>query len=260
MPTDPIEQFSMHEPLHQAQSDRIYAEGVDAYFRNSLGTTLDKLRSFTKYVPRQLLTKFLANQALFQHVLPVHGHIIECGVYLGAGLMTWAQFSAIYEPVNHVRRIVGFDTFSGFTGVTEKDKADNPVNANWAQGGRLAVDAYDDLTECVRLYDLNRSIGHIPRVELVRGDAVRTIPKYLKDNQHLVVAMLYLDFDVYEPTKIALETFLPRMPKGAVLAFDELDQAHWPGETMAVLETVGLRNLRVQRFPFHSALSFAILE
>src|SRR6185436_95323 len=67
MPTDPIEQFSMHEPLHQAQSDRIYAEGVDAYFRNSLGTTLDKLRSFTKYVPRQLLTKFLANQALFQH-------------------------------------------------------------------------------------------------------------------------------------------------------------------------------------------------
>jgi hypothetical protein len=50
------------------------------------------------------------------------------------------------------------------------------------------------------------------------------------------------------------------MPKGAVLAFDELDQAQWPGETMAVLETVGLRNLRIQRFPWHSALSFAVIE
>jgi hypothetical protein len=250
----------MHESQHQADADRRYAERMDAYFGSSLGTNIDKLRSFAKFVPRQMLTKFLANHALFQHVLSVHGHIIECGVYLGAGLMTWAQFSAIYEPVNHVRRVVGFDTFDGFTKISEKDLADNSINATWAAKGKLAADSYTDLQQCVELYDLNRSIGHIPRVELVRGDAMHTIPRYLKDNQHLVVAMLYLDFDLYEPTKIALETFLPRMPKGAVLAFDELDQAHWPGETMAVLESVGLRNLRIQRLPFHSALSFAVLD
>lgn len=260
MPRKPIEKYSMHEPQHQADADRRYAERMDAYFESSLGTNIDKLRSFAKFVPRQLLTKFLANHALFQHVLSVHGHIIECGVYLGAGLMTWAQFSAIYEPVNHVRRVVGFDTFDGFTKISEKDLADNSINATWAAKGKLAADSYTDLQQCVELYDLNRSIGHIPRVELVRGDAMRTIPRYLKDNQHLVVAMLYLDFDLYEPTKIALETFLPRMPKGAVLAFDELDQAHWPGETMAVLESVGLRNLRIRRLPFHSALSFAVLD
>ena len=71
---------------------------------------------------------------------------------------------------------------------------------------------------------------------------------------------LYLDFDLYEPTKVAVETFLPRMPKGAILAFDELNQAAWPGETLAVLETVGLRSLRVQRFPFTPALSYAVLD
>src|SRR5262249_18760322 len=109
-------------------------------------------------------------------------------------------------------------------------------------------------------YDVNRPIGHIPRVELMRGDAAITIPEYVQENKHLVVAMLYLDFGVYEPTKIALEQFLPRMPKGAVLAFDELDQAACPGETQAALETVGLRNLRIQRFPFATALSFAILD
>jgi hypothetical protein len=259
MAAAPPEKFSMHDPRHQSERDRVYAARLDQYFQNSLGENLDKLRSFSKFVPRQLLTKFIANHELFRHVLPVHGHIIECGVYLGAGLMTWAQLSAIYEPVNHVRRVVGFDTFSGFAAINEKDRADNDVNVHWAAEGKLAVDAYDDLRECIELYDLNRPVGHIPRVELVRGDAMQTIPEYVKNNQHLVVAMLYLDFDLYEPTKLALETFLPRMPKGAVIAFDELDQAQWPGETLAVLETVGLRNLKIERFPFHSALSFAAL-
>lgn len=124
----------------------------------------------------------------------------------------------------------------------------------------LLPHAYDDLRECVRLYDLNRFIEHIPRVELVVGDAMQTIPEYVENNPHLVVAMLYLDFDLYEPTKMAIETFLPRMPKGSILAFDELNQESWPGETMAVLETVGLRNLRIERFPFTPQLSFAVLD
>lgn len=124
----------------------------------------------------------------------------------------------------------------------------------------IGLSAYDDIKECIRLYDLNRSIEHIPRVELVVGDATKTIPKYIKDNPHLVVSMLYLDFDLYEPTKIDIEQFLPRMPKGSVIAFDELNQSSWPGETLAILETIGLRNLRIERFPFAPALSFAVLE
>jgi hypothetical protein len=107
---------------------------------------------------------------------------------------------------------------------------------------------------------LNRPIGHIERVELVSGDAVETIPAYVEENPHLVVALLYLDFDLYEPTKIALEHFLPRMPRGSILAFDELNQKHWPGETAAVLETIGIRALRIERFPFTPQLSFAVLD
>ena len=71
--------------------------------------------------------------------------------------------------------------------------------------------------------------------------------------------MLYLDFDLYEPTKIAIEHFRPRMPKGAVIAFDELAQANWPGETRAVLDMIGLHNLKVERLPFHPQISFAEL-
>jgi len=35
---------------------------------------------------------------------------------------------------------------------------------------------------------LNRPIGHIPRVELIVGDAAEEILAYIEKNKHLVVA------------------------------------------------------------------------
>jgi len=177
---------------------------MEKYFDGSMGKTFEKLQNFAKYVHRQSLSVFLAKNILFQKVLGIHGNIIECGVFLGGGLMTWANLSAIYEPVNHTRRVVGFDTFTGFAKIHEKDRGDN---TDFAVEGGLSCNASDYLNNCVHLYDLNRPIEHIPRVELVKGDATNTIPQYLQDNPHLVVAMLYLDFDLYEPTRVALETF-----------------------------------------------------
>ena len=97
-------------------------------------------------------------------------------------------------------------------------------------------------------------------MELVAGDALETIPRYLEENPHLVVSLLYLDFDLYEPTRCALERLVPRMPKGAVIAFDQLNHHAWPGETAALLDTLGIRSLRLERFPFQPQIAFACLE
>jgi hypothetical protein len=72
--------------------------------------------------------------------------------------------------------------------------------------------------------------------------------------------LLYLDFDLYEPTLAALKHFVPRMPRGAVIAFDELNVKDWSGESIAVLETLKLREYRVERFSFGSIVSFAQIE
>lgn len=86
MPTgEPKETFSMLDPRHQTEKDREFVEDMDTYFKNSLGTVIDKLRNFTKFVPRQTLSVFLAKHELFKKVIDVHGHIIECGVFLGGG-------------------------------------------------------------------------------------------------------------------------------------------------------------------------------
>jgi hypothetical protein len=66
--------------------------------------------------------------------------------------------------------------------------------------------------------------------------------------------------DLFEPTKKALEMFLPRMPKGAVVAFDELDNPMWPGETLALAESIGINKLSIRRFEWDPYIGFAVLE
>jgi hypothetical protein len=116
-----------------------------------------------------------------------------------------------------------------------------------------------DVQAAVDLYDLNRPLSHISKVELVAGNIQKTAPRYLKDNPHLVIALLYLDVDLYEPTSVAIKTFVPRMPKGAIIVFDELNAKMFSGETRAVDEQLGIRNLRIERFSFEPYISFCTL-
>lgn len=234
-------------------------EAVQAYVRafiNSRDPVEVRLANFPKYVRRQDLTRFLALYELFKKVLPVKGSIVECGVYRGFGLMAWAHFSAILEPTNLTRRIYGFDTFSGFVSVSEQDQS----QLRTPQAGELSSDSSEELLELIRIYDSNRFLGHIPKVYLIEGDALETIPKFVHQNPHLVVSLLFLDFDLYEPTKVAIQHFVPRMPKGAVIAFDELDNPIWPGETQAVVDTLGIRGLELQRLEWDPYIAYALIQ
>jgi len=251
-----FEEFNTYNKKNQRNSDLDYFENLNTYFDNSIGTNLDKLRSFPKYVPLPEIGRFLAREKIFNKILNVHGSIVECGVHTGGGLMTWGALSAIYEPINHIRKVIGFDTFAGFPDLHETDQAG--TNDNLKVGG-LKASAMEDIEKSVSLFDSFRPLGHIQKIQLVQGDATKTIPEYILNNKHLVVALLYLDFDIYEPTKAAIEHLISRMPKGAVIAFDELNHPDWPGETQAVLDAIGIRNLKIERFPFQPQISYAVL-
>jgi hypothetical protein len=82
-------------------------------------------------------------------------------------------------------------------------------------------------------------LGHILRTLLVQGDVRETLPRYLTDNPHTVIALAYFDLDLYEPTRDAIDAVRPYLTKGRVLAFDELAHAKWPGETAALRGTFG---------------------
>jgi hypothetical protein len=251
------ENFQMTSEKNQRASDLMYYQNLNNFWDTSIGNNLDKLRAFTKYVPLSEFPRLFARYEIFKKILNTHGNIIECGVHQGGGLMTWAILSSIFEPINHIRKIIGFDTFAGFPELVNEDIVKDNLNA---KKGGLSVDSYQDLLEAINLYDNFRPLGHINKVQLIKGDACETIEKYLIDNPHTVVSLLYLDFDIYKPTKRAIELILPRMPKGSIIAFDELNNENWPGETLAVLETIGIRNLKIERFPFQPQISYAVLD
>jgi len=242
------------KPLRTEQERMVGAE-IEKIFNASGDSVEVRLENFPKYVRRQHLTRLFALYEIFKRVIPVKGSIVECGVNRGYGLMAWAKLSAVLEPANLTRRIYGFDSFAGFPSVGDKDR----TGPTWktAQPGGLHADSYAELLSLIDLYDKDRFLGHMPKVELIKGDATQTIPQFAADHPHLVVSLLFMDFDLYEPTKAALEAFVPRMPKGAILAFDELDNPLWPGETVALLDTLGIRKLQLERLEFDPYIAFA---
>jgi hypothetical protein len=216
---------------------------------------------FPKYVRRYEIARFLVQYELLKKTLPIKGSIIECGVHMGGGLMAWAKMSETLEPYNFMRKIYGFDTFEGFPSVSDADLIREEFK-EVAKVGHLKpdYDVFSELLDCIAEFDKTRLVGHQDKVFLLKGDAMQTIPTFVQENPHVLVSLLYLDFDLYEPTLLALKEFLPRMPKGAIIAFDELHDPKWPGETRALLETFNINQLRLESLPFEPHISWITIE
>jgi len=253
------EKRMIRETKNQSAQDLQYLPMMDQFWESAYGSSTEKLEAVAKFGSRQSITKLMARWEVFQKQLTVNGSIVEVGVHRGASFMAWAQFSSILEPVNYLRKVSGFDTFCGFPSLDSKDTIGDSEHlkvGGYDAGGQ----AKEELQQAIDLFDANRLMNHIPKCELITGDASQTIPAYLEENPHLLVSLLHLDADLYEPTKIAIKHFLPRMPKGAIICFDELNLKQLPGETTATLEECGIRSLRVQRLPWATSMSWAILE
>lgn len=239
----------------QTESERQVGPALSNAFETSRDTIEARLEAFPRYARRKTVTRFVTLYELFKLAQPVKGSVIECGVFRGFGLMTWAHLSAVLEPANLTRRIYGFDSFQGFPTVSEKDA--NTTKA--PMPGQLKADSFEELSKLIEIYDQDRFLGHVDKVHLVKGDVVETVPRFVQEHPHLVVSLLFLDVDLYEPTKAALKHFVPRMPKGSILAFDQLDNPIWPGEARALADTLGINNLELRRFDWDPYVGYAIL-
>lgn len=235
-------------------------DGLAALFDVSPLSTSQRLAAFPRHVRRQEIARFLTRYELFKLILTVPGSIAECGVFMGAGLASWLHFSSIMEPYNHPRRIIGFDTFQGFPGVQGRDLGTSSSELHHEHAFSTHAGIRDELEKLMRAHDLNRPLGHIPKVELVAGNAIETMPEYISRNPHFLLSLLYLDFDLYEPTKVALEHLYPRLVKGGIVAFDELNCPQFPGETQALLEVLKLSDVRLQRNPMDPYISWFVKE
>lgn len=209
------------------------------------------------YLSSKNLSRLLFFYEIYQKILYTHGVITEFGVRWGQNLSLMSALRGIFEPFNRHRKIVGFDTFEGFSGICEKDGE----KCKCSDGSFNVSPHYESyLDKLMSLQEELNPMSHIKRYELVKGDAMKTIPEYFDRHPETIISLAIFDFDIYRPTRTALEAVKSRLFKGSVLVFDELCDDIFPGETIALMDTLGINGLRIRRYPMTARISYAVVE
>ena len=190
-------------------------------------------------------------------VLNVHGSILDFGVYHGALFFTWQQLSALYEPYNHNRKVIGFDSLAGFSALGEFDVDADVRDLLLKKAGGMAYDGADELREGIELFDMNRPLGHVAKGVLVDGDLPGSCKRYLDEHQEAMVALANFGLGLFEPTVELLQLIRPRLVKGNELVFEDVNQATWPGETRALREVFPIGEFSLKRIPHCPHISWA---
>lgn len=171
------------------------------------------------------VAKMLAQLEAFKLTINVPGAIVECGVFKGASFSRLAMFRALYcNP--EAKKMVGFDTFDHYAPATGRRDV--------VLRSKVIADAGDRCITKDRLRTSLEARGLWRNMELVAGDIRETVPTWADAHPEARVSLLNLDVDFEPATVVALETFWPRMPRGAVLLLD--DYGTFEGETRAVDE------------------------
>ncbi len=217
----------------------------------------DKVANFTNWARTRDLTRFLARYHLFKNIENVPGSIFECGVHWGGGVSSWLHLSEIFEPVAFSRRIFAFDTFAGFPKVNPEDvsKHHEPKIGDFS-----LKDAATAIKSTLQAIEETRKVKNVNRLVIVDGDISQTVPATLESDYSITISLLYLDLDLYEPTINTIRACLPRMPKGAIVVFDQYSDHVWPGETKALLDSIGISNVRMRCFPWCPRISYFEIE
>lgn len=180
---------------------------------------------------------------VYRLALDVPGNLVEFGSQFGASFGTFLNLKLIHEPWNASRKILSFSTFDeGFVSIDKKDGDDIGMGDYGTHSSWL-----ESLQQLLLIHERKSPLGEGANYKIFPGDASITFKKWLDENPHAIFSHAHFDMDVYKPTKDTLELCFERMPKGAVLIFDELNCPSFPGETAAVQEVLGIKNLSLRK-------------
>jgi len=203
--------------------DQIYLSKRHALSENlNLPDLWQIIDHFDLYAGIQTLGHRLAVFEIMKQCINVPGHIVEFGCWNGANLMFMAKVLQLLQP-NTYKYVYGFDSFEGLQTFTSEDGDTSGCSGKY-KGNEEVLRTIIDF------------FGMGEWVYIIKGDALETIPQFEKDYQHIMFSLAYIDFDLYEPCRVALEYVGKRIAPGGIIAFDEALTNFWPGEGKALVE------------------------
>jgi len=216
---------------------------VENFLINRKEPSWNKNNSFL-FSNRQTISRLIYINKLYEKIIDIPGAICEFGVHYGGNLSLLSNLRGIHEPYNYTRKIYGFDTFTGF----KNDFIIKERKIGWKKGDYNLPKKYDIfLSEILKLHEKNSPISHKRKFELIKGDIKKTFPKFLKQNSHLLVSLAFFDLDLYKPTVAVLKNIVKIIPKGGIIAFDDINNPDFPGETIALQETLGIKKFKINK-------------
>lgn len=205
----------------------------------------DRLFNIGMFTRSSVLVKFLVMSEIYQRILHIPGCLVEFGTWWGQNLILLENLRAIHEPFNKQRTILGFDTFSGYTSISNQDKKSDVWNENSYSTGKDYIHYLRDL---LKIHEGCNVLGHIQgRHKLIEGDVEITAPAYFKEHPESIVAFAYFDMALYMPTKAALQAIKPHLISGSILLLDELTWEESPGEAIAFKEVFSRGEVTVEK-------------
>ncbi len=189
------------------------------------------------------LGKFIYHYEIYKKIKHIPGDILEFGVFKGASFSRFLSFRKILENQDS-RKIVGFDDFGTFTVKGTKD------DKSFAKKFNNTLGKGADQKKLEKLLKKNNH-GNF---ELVKGDVVKTLPKYLNRNKGFKIALLHLDLDIFRPTKYVLEKLFSRMQKDGIILIDDYSEIY--GATKAIDDFLKKKKLKVEKLSFYKRPSF----
>ncbi len=192
------------------------------------------------------ISKLLIQYELFLMSKKIPGEIVECGVFKGTSLIRFATFRELFHKT--AKKIIGFDTFGKFP--SADFSRDAKLRKKFVQQSGNQSISTSQLEKILK----QKKIGE--NIELVKGDITKTIPEYLEKHSKLKISLLNLDVDLYEPSKIILENFYPRLTKGGIIILDDYNV--FPGETKAINQFFKNKKIKIQTFGFRKTPAYII--
>jgi len=258
MSDKPNDDVSYELETNSSQSQLAFRNRIVEMYKNTPLPEEHLMCNFGLYMRGSVLVKYLVINELYELIINVPGVIMEFGTWWGQNMVLFENMRAIYEPFNKTRRVIGFDTFAGYSSFSEKDGASEVVDAG---GYAVSKDYKSYLQELLSVHEGCNVLGHLRnRHELVAGDVIETAPKYFKDHPETIVALAYFDMALYKPTKAALEAVFPHLVPGSVVLLDELTWSDAPGEAIAFKEVFRDANYSIRRSRYTAERAIIVMK
>ena len=191
-------------------------------------STIEAVRPFTMTSSERIWSLLKAVDYVVDQ--PVPGDFVECGVWRGGSVMAMAR--RLQQRGSADRRLWLYDTYEGMTPPTKEDVEATTGTTAQQLLERTAVADGNNVWCVADLDDVTANItstGYpLSHVTFVKGDVAVTLHEEAPES----IALLRLDTDWYESTKVGLEVLYPRVQPGGVCILD--DYGHWQGARKAV--------------------------